>query len=198
MKTFVSTLASVLLLCFALTGCEKDSKLNETKNSLKVDSTEYEISKGILEYYGSNGSGYNIDLTLYSPGITIHENQGLPDSVSGNGHTLYFEMYSSSSEKLELGDYPENNTGNAGTFDIANYIVNWDVALNPGIDLIPITTGTVKIIKNGPEYELSFSGTDINNKAITCYYKGNLKFYTIPVDKKSARQKRAGRENPFP
>lgn len=192
MKTFGPVIATIILLCFAVAGCKKDNKKDETKkNFLKVDGTEYDISKGYLEYYGAIGPDNNIDLTLFSPGITVHENMGMPDSLSGNGHTIYFEMYTSGSGKLAVGDYSQNNSKRAGSFDFANYVLNWDIALDPGIDLIPITSGTVKVTKSDTEYELSFSGRDENNRAISGYYKGSLKFYTIIPDKKSHQLKRA-------
>ena len=176
MKTFALNYVAILLLFFAISACKKDSKKEETKSSsLKMDGVEHDISKGILEYYGGDGSDYNIDLTLFSSGITIHEIIGIPYSVSGIAHRIYFEMYSTGSGRIVTGNYTCNITKKAGTFDFANYILNRDIAVNPGIDQVPIKSVIVNVNQSGTEDELSFSGTDINNKAVFGYYKGNLK-----------------------
>jgi hypothetical protein len=198
MKTFMFTLAVILLLSFPIAGCKKDSNKDESKkNLLLIDGTEYAISKGYLEYYGLNGSGFNIDLTLFSSGISIDETMGMPSPSSGSGNMIYFEMYSPDSDKLAQRDYAYNSAGNSGSFDLASYILDWNIAVEPDIDFIPITAGTVKVIKNGTEYELSFSGTDQNNKVISVYYKGSLKFYTIPENKRSLKFKQQRNRSGF-
>lgn len=117
----IYSFAVIVLLCMAIMGCKKDNNKDEQKNNfLKVDGTEYAISKGFLEYYGGDNSVYNIDLTLFSQGIIIQENMGIPDLFSGNGHTIYFEMYTSDSARLAPGTYADNNTAHAGSFDYAN------------------------------------------------------------------------------
>jgi hypothetical protein len=193
MKTIVSTLALIFLLCFAMAGCKKDSNKSDTpvtKNFLKVDGTEFAISKGILENYGGDSSVFNIDLSLISSGITIHETLGMPDSSSGTGHVVYFEMFSSSVDKLAIGDYAFNNTMHAGTFDGAEYVLNWNIAQQHNPNFIQLASGTVKVIKSGAEYELTFSGTDQNNKTISGSYKGSLKYYNYAKGKKSSKVKR--------
>lgn len=196
MKTFIPNLTVILLLGFAIAGCKKDSTKDETtKNKVTVDGTEYEISKGFITNYGSYNSAYNFDLVLVSSGLTIHESSGLPDSASGNGNVVYFEMFSSSSDKLALGDYVYNDSGNAGSFDYADYMLNWNPTLQPNAFGVEIKTGTVKVINNGTEYELSFSGTNANNKTITGYYKGSLKYYID--NKKRGYNNAAGNSSAF-
>lgn len=185
MKIFIRNVVVMLLLGFAIAGCKKDSAKNETKNYVNVDGTEYEISKGFITNYGLNNSAYNLDLVLISSGLTIHEIMGMPDSVSGTGNVIYFEMYSSSSDKIALGDYNYNDSGNAGSFDYAEYMVNWNSALQPNSAGLEIKTGSVKVISNGNEYELSFSGTNASNTTITGYYKGSLNYY---IDKKKKKK----------
>lgn len=115
MKIFIPNVAVILFLGFAIAGCKKDSSKDETtKNYVNVDGTEYEISKGFITNYGMYNSAYNFDLVLVSSGLTILEYMGMPDSVSGTGNEVYFEMYSSSSDKLAVGDYVYNDSGDAG------------------------------------------------------------------------------------
>lgn len=176
MKNPIFICVVAFLLFFA--SCKKDSPTQEkSTNSLKVDGIEYEISKGILMNYGGDGTKFNIELDLFSSGIIVHELLGLPDSVSGAGHGIVFNIYSSSSDKLTLGEYSYNKSNQSGSFDDAYYVLNWDIAQQPTIDLIQINIGTIKVIKSGLEYELSFTGTDASNKVISVYYKGSLKYY---------------------
>jgi hypothetical protein len=117
-------------------------------------------------------------MILLSSGITVHDVGGLPDSVSGTGHLISFEINTSGSDKLSPGDYAFSNTFAVGTFDYGAYEVNWNTSLNPNAIGTELKTGTVKIISSGAEYELSFTGMDINDKAVSGYYKGALKYYT--------------------
>lgn len=195
MKKTINHLAIILIVCFSIAGCKKDKKVDETtKNYLKVGGTEYDISKGILENYGEVGSAFQIDLNLVSSDIIMNENNGEITTFSGIGHEIYFDFFSSSSDKLALGDYAYDNTWNAGTFDYADYVLNWNYTKEPdfhNINYIEITSGSVKILKNGPEYELTFSGKNSDNTTITGYYKGVLKYYDYSKKKSSmAKPKR--------
>jgi len=190
MKITLLNLLITGLLFIAVAGCKKDSKKDDaTKNYLKVDGTEYDISKGFIVNYGGSGSIYNIDLVVVSSGLNIHDVNGLPDSVSGTGNTVYFEMYSSVSDKISSGDYVYNDSGAAGSFDYEDYMLNWNTTTQPNAETTEITSGTVKVINSGTEYELTFSGKDVHNKIISGYYKGNLKYYDDSGKKKSLKIK---------
>ena len=179
MKTNVYKLAVLLLAISVIAGCKKDSKDETTANSLKIDGTQYDMSHGIVINYGDYNSVYNMEIALLSPGLTIHDIDGYPDSISGTGHVIVFSVMTSGSDKITPGDYTySSNSYNAGTFDYGIYELNWNSELNPDPDFTEITAGTIKIINSGTTYELSFTGTDSNNKAISGYYKGSLKYYT--------------------
>jgi hypothetical protein len=179
MKTFLHTLAAILLLCFTFAGCKKDSdKSNNevtTKNSVKVDGVEYDLSQGYLEYYGGDGSGYKFQLYLASHGISINGHESVLDSASGIGHIINFQIYSSRSDELAPGNYTYSTSGLAGTYKLAGLALNCDASQL--IAFLTITSSGIKVVKNGSEYELSFTGTDLYNKPISCYYKGSLKYY---------------------
>jgi hypothetical protein len=74
---------------------------------------------------------------------------------------------------------------NAGSMYSADYILDWDIP--KAADFIEITSGSVKVIKNDAEYELSFSGTDIQGNEISGYYKGSMKYINYSGGKKSAK-----------
>ena len=177
MKTNIPGIAVFLLVILAIAGCKKDSKNETAKNSLKVDGTEYEVSKGILVNYGAiKTSVYDFSLILLSPGLTVYETAGLPDSIAGTGHYIAFEILSSDAAKLSAGDYPFNNSELAGSFYYGGYLTNWNSATSQP-DLVGLISGSLKVINNGAEYELSFTGKDFNNKSVTGYYKGSLRYY---------------------
>lgn len=200
MKTFISAFITILMLCIIATGCKKDSKKEEIKtNYLKVDGTEYDISQGFLKTISDNSSpdsaAWRIELFLLSSDISYREYE---TPFSGIGHIIFFNLYSSTNNKIAIGDYDYNNSKNVGSFDSAVYRLNWDIIKQPGNQGIQMSYGTVKVIKSesaspyelsnsGKEYELSFSGTDANNKAISGYYKGRLLMYFYHGYKKSPK-----------
>ncbi len=177
MKNFIRGIGMLLIISFVLAGCKKDSK-DETRNFLKVDGAEYDISTGLIINYGEYDSAYEMDIYLFSPGLTVHEAGGFPDSLSGTGHAIYFEMVTTATDKLAIGDYPYNDTEIANSFYYSEYFLNWNPNTNSDDNFVELKAGNVKVIQNGTEYELSFTGTDENNKAISGYYKGTLKYYT--------------------
>jgi hypothetical protein len=185
MKAFTSIFGISILLCIILSGCKKDSKDATKINYLKVNGTEYEISKGFLMSYIDYGFVCNIEMNLLSSGITIHEKLGEPDSASGIGNIIYFDIYSSSSDKLAKGSYTLNNSRQPGSFEYSEYVLNCDIGQNPYPDYTELKSGFLNVLRNGEEYELTFTGMDQNNNSISGYYKGSLKFYAYSGDKKS-------------
>jgi hypothetical protein len=189
MKTIVSNLFFIILLCLAIEGCKDDSSDDgSTKNAMKVDGTDYDLSKGFVINYGDYNSVFAIDLFLISPGLTVHEFEGLPDSASGTGQLLTFEIFSSSGDKIAVGDYVYSDSENVGTFYYSGYMLNWNATQNPFADLTEISSGTLNVINSGAQYEISFSGKDSNNKDISGYYKGSLKYYDDSGKKKSQKR----------
>ena len=178
MKANIYTFTVLIVTILTIAGCKKDSKDESAKNSLKVDGTEYTMSKGLLVNYGDYNATYSMALYLLSSGLTVHELDGLPDSISGTGNIIVFEINTTGTDKLAPGDYTYSNLYTAGTFSYGIYMLNWNSTQNPDPDLTELKAGTVKIISSGATYELSFTGTDINDKAVSGYYKGALKYYT--------------------
>jgi hypothetical protein len=184
--TIQRTLMLFVLFVFVFSSCKKDdtTEAPQQKNHFNADGTDYELSHGFLSNLGMEGSTYRINLNLMSSGLTVHEQSGLPDSISGTGNEIAFELYCASSGVPATGDYVFNPSHIAGTFYLAGYSYNWNSAINPQPEYTTIILGTLKIIKNDPEYEISFSGTDSHNASVTAYYKGALKYYTYSGDEK--------------
>lgn len=190
MKRFFTTAISVLTISLLIITCKKD--VIAPKNSITYDNTEYDLNSGFLEFYGTiRGTGKNIDLTLISSGLVPVITNGLIDSITGTGNGINFELFTTNSTSIDIGDYTYDagKTGSPGTFDFANTILNFNTVTAQGIDL-DINGGKVSIIKNGSEYELTFNCTGVDGKSVTGYYKGSLHYYDTSTTTKSAKIKK--------
>jgi hypothetical protein len=177
MKNLFQLLLGIIAINFFLIQCNKDNTTK--KNSINYQNQVYNLDKGVLEYYGNiHGSGNNLDLTLLSSGLVIHETNNLIDSISGTGNGIYFEMFTTGTASLTVGDYTfdSDSTGNAGTFDYGNVILNYNTETNQGINQ-DITGGVISIKSSGLTYEITFNCTLKNGNGITGYYKGPLIYY---------------------
>jgi hypothetical protein len=190
MKNFLKPFIAILLLSIFIAGCKKDEE-ESVKNYFNYNGTEFILSQGFLENYGKYAAdeGNNIDLSLLSSTFTIHEKNGEVDSVSGVGDALYFEIFTSLPDKLDVRDYTYDGTESfaAGTFDFGMIGMgyNMDTETGPAFE---ITGGKVSVTSNGAEYEITINCTVSNGKTITGYYKGPLKYYNYDKKKKSAER----------
>jgi hypothetical protein len=167
-------LAAINILSFQ---CIKDNTTQQ--NSITYQNQVYNIDKGVLEFYGKiHNTGNNIDLTLLSASLTIVESGGLIDSISGTGNGVNFEMFTTGTTALDVGDYTfdKDSTGNVGTFDYGNVILNYNTATKKGTSQ-DITAGVISVKSAGATYEITFNCTLKNGNGITGYYKGPLKYY---------------------
>jgi hypothetical protein len=170
----------LLLVGFGLmtNSCKKDKE--DTKNNyFTYNNTDFQLTGGYIENYGKfSGTDYNLDLTLISSGITTHTNNGNYISLTGTGHAIHFEMYTSDSTKLSVRDYnfDDNATELAGTFDYGAVVMNYNFDTENG-DFFVFTAGKVTIKNNGSEYEITYECTSEDGKTITGSYKGPIAYY---------------------
>lgn len=173
MKKF-SIITVLLLLCLTILSCRNDDETQ--KNFLKIGSTEYKITDGLLENYGTstNYQGNNVDLTLFTEGTTLAVNGGTV-SVTGNGMAIYFESFTTAKTYLDNGDFVYTTTSPypVKSFDYASYA---DIANGTPGSWKPITAGKFNVNRNGDTYEITINTTDNSGNAITGYYKGSLKY----------------------
>ena len=169
----------LLLIGLVALGCKKDGE-PDPNNSFLYDGKEFELSKGLMIDYGQVGPdlGYNLDLFLISPGITIHEVAGKLDETTGKGHFMYFEIFSSVKDILAEGDYVFDTTGTfkGNTFDYsaAVFNVDYDAKISNPIE---ITSGKISVKKAGSDFVLLFDFEMVGGKKLTGYYKGPIKYY---------------------
>ena len=188
MKNLSKFIVAAFMLSVFFMGCKKDD--DTPKNHMTYNDTEYDLSQGVLENYGqvSRSSVYNFDLVLLSSGFVIHDSNGEFDSLSGSGHGIVFELFTSSFDDLAVGDYVyDAQSESAGTFDYANGVLDYDMETETGTEF-EINGGKLTVVQNGNEYEVNFDcTTTVNGKKITGFYKGSLKYYDYHDDLKSSK-----------
>jgi len=192
MKNLKTVLFSLLAASILFTACKKDENDDPPKNQMTIDGTAYEFSQGIIENFGTwlSIDAYNFDITIISDSFTIYEMNGEIDSISGIGHAISFELYSSDSTDLATGEYvlDVNETGNAGTFSWGAAAINFNTETDEGTEY-EFTQGTVTVSQNGSTYILSFECKTEDDITVTGYYNGVLKMYDYTDDKKSVKIK---------
>lgn len=194
MKIERKILTIILLSLIIFTGCKKDKKESTVNNYIRYDGTTYAIDKGYLENWGkwSLEGDNNLDLTLVSNGISVVEVGGEIDEYIGEGNAIIFYMYSTSTTRLDDGNYvyDEDATEEAGTFEWANVVINYNIEDEEGDVDQYIVDGTVTVTKTGDVYEISFNLTDEDGKTVTGYFKGTLKYYDYDKKKSTKTDKR--------
>ncbi|MFW5793493.1 MAG: hypothetical protein ACOCWC_04345 [Bacteroidota bacterium] len=191
----IRLLSGVLIVSILFVGCDKDDDNTNKKNYLKIGDKEYDLSAGILLNYGLDDDnswyyGYNNDLLLYSPGLSLIEEDDDWD-LTGKGHLVYFEMFSNSGNSLNNGDYTFSSTEPhpIGTFDVGEYIINYDPENDDYEEEVDIQDGKVSVSKSENEYSITINCTDENGIKITGFYKGTLHYFDCTVDNKSTNLK---------
>jgi len=183
---------AVLLLMFSIVfvACKKDTV---KKSQIVYDGSEYELSKGYIEYYGLENvspNSYYYDLLLVSPEVTIDYTQGL---ASGVGHGIVIELYSSSQNDIVPGTYTFDalDTYNANTFNYGGILLDFDFAniYNKATTALEITGGTIDVTKSGSEYEITCNCTVTGGKAFSAYFKGSLDYHDF--SKKKAKDNKS-------
>ncbi len=173
----------LLVICIVLISCDKDDQdSSANKNFLKVDDIEYDLSAGIIENYGIDVGnnwhfGYNTDLLLYSKNLSFQMDEDEWELI-GNGQAVYFEMFSTTALSLDNTDYlyTSSEPCQIGTFDDADYIINYESDDESELDSQGIANGSVKVSKSGSTYSITINCTSKNGKNVTGFYKGALHY----------------------
>jgi hypothetical protein len=183
MKTYLKTCLLAALLLPAIISCKKDDTSSPKNNAITFKGTEYPLHNGYLEYYGQVAAqhSYNIDLTVVSSGIVVHEANGEIDSISGNGNVMYFELFTSDSARIPSGTYKFdiNQTYAANTFDHGAIGLNINIATMDAEYYFGIIDGNLKIKDLGTEnsYEVILSAKNTLGSNVTAYFKGTFSYY---------------------
>lgn len=187
MKKFKHALLILSAIVIVVSACKKDNA-EEKQNSFSYNGSNHELSKGIIESYGSfpDETAFNFDVILMSTGFTLYESNGEPDSISGIGNAIVMEFYSSDSTDLAAGEYTYDVTRAEGTFDYADAVMNFNTVTEEGTE-IEISGGTIVVNKNGSNYEFSFKLESYEKSTLSGYYLGPLHRYNFDPALKSRK-----------
>ncbi len=142
----------------------------------------YELSKAAVIDYGKVDAmeTYSLNLYLMSADIAIQGKNSVPDSISGKGHLMTFEMYSDKPGELAEGkyEYDRMQYRNPKTFGPAVAIFNANYQTKTG-DESPIVAGTLTVSKNEQEYIIDFECMDKVGKRINGQFKGGIAYFRM-------------------
>ena len=167
---------TVALLTLSCSGDDDGDVVNNSSNDVKVGDIEFELKAGVIEDFGSfNNDLYNFDITLISSDVDTSQSVPSPteDIISG----IYFELFSTNSDDLAVGEYSLVNYEDISnqTFEYADVFLDVDVSQDEvDGDISRLTSGNLTVISNAPVYEIEFSGVDSEGREISGNYKGML------------------------
>jgi len=178
-KLFVGLLGTLLLV----SACKKDDDNDGANNSgdfpqeLVLDGTRHGLGTAFMEFYPDYGvNSHNLDLILLSDGLTAHyDADNYPDSISGNGYMMYFEMFSADSTFLSAGTYSMDTTLTVNTFQGAFVapVSNGEINGSPE----QLKTGSVEVSRSNNVYTITGSGKDADNKDFEFSYQAAITIY---------------------
>ena len=171
----------LLILTFSLVACSGGDDDNNGSNSssqsdiLSVAGNDYELDGGRLQNFGPGLNAVNIDLDLYSAGITP---QCEANGWSGLGHDIYFEMWTSQEGFLDSGTYQINEDYSVFNITYADYALNVDLGVDDWdeVDWVSIASGTVNVERSGNNYTISWDTIDTNGNVVVGSYSGSLSY----------------------
>jgi|SaaInlStandDraft_1057018.scaffolds.fasta_scaffold87986_2 hypothetical protein len=151
---------------------------NETNNVLIVDGVEYPLESGTLLNYGGQQGLYNIVLDIYSPGVVVQD--CIENSAIGQGHDIYFEIWTSQSDYLDSMTYNivEDESESVGNITFSDYILDYNSDIDEQ-NWLEISLGTVDVLKSGDNYTISWNLTGELGEVITGNYSGTLMYCDI-------------------
>lgn len=194
-----------ILSLSVLFSCSKDDDKETEKSYLEINGTQYELSQGVMAYYGNfEGLGvYLRSILLLSPDITIDwENE----KASGIGPLISVDIFntqeslidgtysfstSEESETEKVCDGVDRNADGrvndsdcyrklpAGKSYISSNLSFYGNKVDIQSDKEPentIKSGTITLQINGNNYKITFDCIGKNNDQIKGVYQGILKF----------------------
>lgn len=175
-KSILFALAGLFIFA-SCTKDEDDDSNTPFPQELVLDGTRYEWGTAFMEHYSDYGNNSeNLDLFLITDGVTvIYDADNYPDSITGSGYMLYFEMFSSDSTFISDGTYTYDSTLTVNTYDGAflGQVVNGELTNDN-----EIVNGEVKVVRDGSTYTITGSGKNAtDNTDFTFSYQGALTLY---------------------
>ncbi|GEM_PF-929025 len=178
-----SQLATVVFLIGALvfSGCTKV----EEPDHFRYTVNDYPLDQGFIHNYGmpQGATAYNFDVTIFSSGVNY-----LRDSheFRGNGHIVFFQMFSSSATELAEGTYlfnVESTPGAPSTFNVANFGMNVNFSEDTGT-LVSAVSGMVKVSGTGNYRTFDIDCMTGTGERITGHFYGYVPAYDMRDESK--------------
>lgn len=168
---------AVLTVSIVTVGCKKDEKesgsnIGASAGSITVGSNTYKLSGAVGYDYGASGwhDGYNIDLIVYSEGVTVVGDT----AFTGTGALIYLESFSNLASDLAPGTYSFNDDQYpVFSFSDASLTYQGNVQDLSGTRL-ETTGGTYALSKDGSTYTIVFNLDLENGSKATGTYTGPI------------------------
>ena len=195
MKHLLKMTAGTLVICLAIMACKKDDK-KTPKNYFKIGDKTYAVANASLQNWGMDidttdswvYDGYNVNMSLFSNGLTLETTSNGHLNLLGRGQILFFELYSSSGTRLDNGVYTFDTSSGpyqVGTFDYSDYSLSWDATSSNNVWTY-VSSGEITINSNGPDYELTIDCIDKHGAKVTGHYAGTFQYFNYEDFKKSS------------
>jgi hypothetical protein len=176
-------LLTIILFLGSMTGCQKE----EDVNFISYDGINLNIQSGVVESWGKlipDAEGYNVDLKLYSAGISYNSET---DTWSGEGAILYFEMFSPSEGELSAGEYILDKSGSQSAYSfgrgylVTGFCFEGTLKTSDFLKLVQnsenffhITDGSVHVGKSKNSFSVRVQSTTDEGRELTASYHGPL------------------------
>jgi hypothetical protein len=188
MKQILKITFIVFLFAAFFAGCKKDK--DSPSNYLQASDTTVKLSHGTLEdYKDPSAVGYWLGIGLLTSGITL-DAEGYWDNA---GSGIYFSIHSDSATSFPTGTYTFDDSEDPPTFtfDYADFCMKWTTDYENNV-WVSLVSGTLKIVKNGDNYKITFNGVDENGDVVRGNYTGTLEYWDWGK-KAAAAERKAGK-----
>lgn len=195
-KNWFIMLAFVLMgTSFVACGDDDDDDDDDDNNTnpvavnmaMELGGMTYDLDKGAIILYGGDATdGYQNDITLLSPSITLDVTGQVLDTVYGIGNTFYLECMTEDAMGMTDGTYTYDTlTMPKMTFMGGYHSLVYDYGNDLGGTFVDIISGTLTVAHEGTMLVLGFTGKDDIGQDVKMGYKGDLN--VIDFSKKGSR-----------
>lgn len=193
-RKMMQLLSMLCILSVLFVGCSKDDDViidkdddtnidqgtPTTNGFFQIDEVKYGLSDGIIVTYKSKEhESYNTKLSLLSSELSKKQKNG-DWLLSGKGSSIELDMFSSSPNKLDDGEYVYYDSEPpypAKTFRYGEYLINLDADNHKKPEAYgAVSGGKITVSKVGNIYNITFNLTSNHGKKITGSYEGVVQY----------------------
>ena len=185
MKTLVKIASAFAALSIVLPSCtigEPDSAKNKRANHLYVGTKEYVIDRGVMVQYSDPQGEINSKIAMY--GNSLHYNEQT-DTFEGDGLYLYFELRTTSEDKVDNGlysyyyadEYMTKTKGAAPDFTFTDASSYFILKGNDYVRDHFMEGSNITIKNNGGNCTISIDGSTYSAGSVSGTFSGYLKAY---------------------